>query len=183
MSDFWKLSSGQAPSGTEDAAHLSNFSVIPSGTTAIALLKAVKRDENDNDGVHYGLQWKLADGEFANRVIFQKIKCFSQKPETRDRALEMLMRLYKLCGYQPTHSNEPSEVDFQHLKGKMLGVKINQWAFNGKEGNNIAEIHAAEGFQSVTGDKPIVHSSVPEGLSMSSNSRNVSNDLLGDIAF
>lgn len=180
---FWQLSNGNAPTGNEESAHLSTFSVIPSGTAALAVLKNIKLEVNEIDGEHYSLQWKLNSGEFINRVIFQKIKCFSQKPETRDRAIEMLMRLYKLCGYKPNHSNAPSEVDYQHLKGKIIGVKINQWAFNGKEGNNIAEIHAPEGFESVTGDKPIVHSSVPEGLSMSANSRNVSNDLLGDIAF
>jgi hypothetical protein len=95
----------------------------------------------------------------------------------------MLMRMYKLCAHKPTHSDAPTDNDLAPMKGKILGIKINEWQNNGKEGNYVGEVHALEGFVPAVGEKLVVSSGPTDGLGGYAASRVVSNDLLDNIAF
>lgn len=183
---FWKLSTGQSPSGSEEASFTGSFKIIPDGTTALASIKDFTIDEN-GDSALYKIIYKIIEGEFSNREVTQKIKCFDAKPSIADRALNMLKRIHDLCNLKPSHANAPNNEDLLLFKGKVLGIKINEWSMikadgSLSEGNYVSEIHAPAGYECATGvkldtPKPMIQSA------LSNNNRVVDNSLADDIPF
>lgn len=146
MSNFWELSDKSLPTGTLEASRVGSFKLIPDGTTAIALIKDFIFDEQVPV---YRLTWQITDGEFKNRLVFQKIKCFDQKESIRDRELNMLKRIYDLTNHKPTHKDAPTTLDLMPMKGKVLGIKIGEWSMIKEdgtlaEGNNVQEVHRVD---------------------------------------
>lgn len=178
---FYTLSNGQKASGVAEAAFLTEFSLIPSGTTAPAMIKKFVLDDSINPPV-FSLQWQILEGDFAKRVVFQKIKCFDEKPESADRAKEMLCLIFRLLNFTPTHDNIPNDSDLAPLQGKMLGIKIKVWGFQGKTGNNVSEVYPLDdNFQTVTGKTPLPKTAVDSAFSRQSVP--FKDDLLDDLTF
>lgn len=74
---FWKLSSGQQPSGTAEASHTGSFGTIPEGTQAPAQIKEMMLMEPTNSYHYrfYEVIFKLSSGDFKGREVRMKIKC------------------------------------------------------------------------------------------------------------
>lgn len=169
---FWTLSDGNTAKGDAESAHLTNFSVIPDGTQAPAMIKDFAHEKTEL-GEFYKVTYKICDGEFKNRVVFQKIKCFDPKKETSDRAISMLKRIYDLTSHKPTHSGAPTTEDLAPMKGMIIGIRIGEWSLirdDGTlaQGNHITEVHKADSeFETITGVKMESHA-VPSALSRNS---------------
>jgi hypothetical protein len=190
---FWNSPTNQPITGSEKDAFIPDFTLIPEGTMAIGVIKSCTVE--NKEATQYSeankfiqVVYKLADGEFKNREVTQKIKVFDGKPEAIHRSLNMLKLLMMLCNYQPTHSNEPTNQDLANLHGKVIGLKIGEWSMpraDGSigEGNFIREIHTPAGFKCETGVKAeVTHSRSSVDSAFSRNST-VKDDLDTDLPF
>lgn len=175
---FWNAQSGGVIDGSEKNSHVARFPLIPDNTKATVSIKNVEHKTINGDSF-YQATYKIVDGDFAGFEVRGKINCFDPDPKKRDRAVNMLMRLFNICEVKPTHSNTPTDDDFLPLKGKLLGIKIQEWEKDGKEGNWVSELHPTTGFVSETGK------SMPKDLSsaFSRNEKNKQDGLEDDIPF
>lgn len=143
---FYASRSGKVIDGSAENTFAGIMSLIPDGTTAPAFIKKFEKKTIEGVSPFYEVTWKIADGDFKNREVRQKIKVFDMDNEKADRALNMLVRLFKLCEFKPTHSGEPNDLDLLPLQGKMCGIKIQVWSMkksdgNQSEGNWVSEVH------------------------------------------
>jgi len=146
---FWNVD-GKEITGNAKDAFTPSFAVIPDGTKAVAMIDDVAI--KDYNGQYIEISWKLTTGEYSQRLLFQKIKVFDDDSKKRTRALNMLMLLYKLAGLQPPQS-QPTEHDLKEFIGKHAGIMIQEWEYDGKNGNWISEVHPVDGFETKTGIK------------------------------
>ncbi len=149
---FWKSQSGTKIDGSAENAHVGTFKVIPDNTTAAVTIKDIALKNYEGDEFYQAI-YKIVDGDFKGSEVRHNIKCFVADKKKRDREVNMLMRLYKICEKEiPNH--QPEGNDLLQLKGCLLGVKIQEWFMDGKEGNWISEIHAlGDNFVSESGKK------------------------------
>lgn len=182
--NFWTSGTGAVISGSPEAAFVKEMGVIPNNTTAIAKIISFTNVSKENkytqsNDNYLSIVWKIQGGDFVNREVIQKIKCFDGKPEQIDRALNMLMLVTKLCGVGPC-SELPTDEYLKLMNGKILGIKIREWSMpkaDGSgimEGNHVAEVHPAAGFQAETGVKLESHAvsvAVDSALSRNSQSK------------
>lgn len=181
--DFWTSRTGTPITGKPDDAFVKNFSIIPEGTQALAMIKSFeiveKTDEYKGPQKFIQIIYKLSSGEFIGREVTQKIRPFDGEPKGIDRNLNMLRLIMELCGFKPNHQGEPTNQELMSMNNKIVGIKIGEWAFpknDGSgmmEGNHVREVWAATGFESETGIKVQHIHSIPvdSALSRNSNSR------------
>ena len=160
---FWELPSGKKITGSAEDAFLPSFSTIPDGTMAIATIKSFEvvnkeATQYQDEQKFIEIKFKLVDGDFKNREVSQKIKVFQGKPEQVERNLNMLKLVMDLCGYKPTHNNEPTTEELSTMCGKVLGIKIREWSMpkhdgGFMEGNHVSEVWSSVGFVCETGVK------------------------------
>ena len=151
---FWDSGLGEKLTGNEDDSFVSTFGIIPNDTTAIALINKIDLKSFPDGSRFYQVYWKIVSDEFKNRTVFQKLHCFDEDIQKKHRALNMLMRLFKLSNHKPAHNAEPGPEDFSPLLGTSCGIKIQEWHLNGKEGNWVSEVHKVdEKFKVETGQK------------------------------
>ncbi len=161
---FWTSGSGAEITGSPEAAFVPDFSVIPDGTKAFAKIKNFELTEQPATPYleaqkFYQLTWTLTQGEFKNRQVTQKIKCFAGTPSSIDRNLNMLKRIMDLCNFKPMHNEAPRTVDLQSMVGTVLGIKIREWSQPKKdgsgvmEGNFVSEVHPVANFEEEVGHK------------------------------
>jgi hypothetical protein len=188
MSNFWSLSNGEKPNGSAESSHVSDFSVIPDGTTAHAAIKDFVLVETSHAGTPlYEVTYRITEGDYKNREVRQKIKCFDPKPNIADRALNMLKRMYDLCSHKQSHTDAPNTQDLKPMVGKVLGIKISEFIGVKQDGtpsngNYISEVHAADkDFQVANGTKLEVYiSPVDSALSRNAGADYIPKD---DIPF
>ena len=121
----------------------------------IKAMKVVHKEASEYAEAQTYIQvtYKLLDGDFKGREVTQKIKCFEGKPEQIERNKNMLMLVMKLCDFQPSHSNEPTDEDLGRMCDKVIGIVIGEWSLPKQdgsgtmEGNFVRECLKAEGFQ------------------------------------
>jgi|ERR1017187_104542 hypothetical protein len=179
MSNFWKSGTGNEIKGTAELAFMADFSIIPEGTTAIASIKSFEVIETTNEytGPQKFMQimYKITSGDYKGREVKQKIKCFDGKPEAIDRNLNMLKLVMDLCGYKPTHHNEPTNQELMAMNDKVVGIKIREWSVPKQdgsgmmEGNFVAEVHSPVNFVTETGTKIKHVESMPTDSALSRN--------------
>ena len=137
---FWESKTGAPLTGSAEDAFTSSFTIIPDGTTASAMIKAFEIKQFGEEAF-YQITWKIVSDQFKNQEVRQKLNTFDVKPEKAQRALNMMMLIYKLFDHKPTHNNAPTNDDLKPLTGKVAVIKIQEWALNGKEGNFVSEVH------------------------------------------
>lgn len=161
---FWQSGSGTPITGEASKAFAGDFRTIPEGTMAHASIHAfelVNKEQTDYAPAmkFYQITWKLTSGEFKNRQVTQKIKCFDGSPEAIDRNLNMLKLVMDLCKFKPAHAEAPTQQDLMPMMGAILGVKIREWSMPKKdgsgmmEGNFVAEVFSPVGFEDEAGVK------------------------------
>lgn len=161
QTSFWVSGSGRKITGAAEEAFLGDFTLIPDGTVADAMIKKFVIVEKNNDYTqttdkYFEITWKLVSGDFRNREVLQKIKAFAGKPEAIDRALNMLMLVMKLCDYKPSHNNAPVDAELAEMNGKTLTIKIREWHMaksdgSMMDGNHVTEVHVCGDVPTETG--------------------------------
>jgi hypothetical protein len=193
MTSFWLSGTGMQITGKPEDAFISDFSIIPDGTVATAMLKKIVTVTKDNQYTattekYYEATWKILDGEFKNREVTQKIKCFNGKPEQIDRNLNMLKLLMILCEFKPTHSNAPDDLDMMPMIGKQVVIKIREWSMPKNdggiiEGNFVSELHKIGDIEPMVGVKKEVISKPTRGVESALTRNPKMIDLNDDLPF
>ena len=152
---FWVTSTGQQVSGNERDSFTNNFTQIPNNTYAKGVI--VKTGLNTKFTPNfYEVTYKIIDGDYKECLAVQKLKCFEEPGTKRDRALNMLARLFLLGGLQLPLDKAPNEFDLMPLIGKVMGIRIQEWQTDKGEGNWISEVHLPDtNFVTKTGTKLI----------------------------
>ena len=188
MTSWWDLSNGQKATGNESDAFISQMGIIPDGTQTTA--KIQKFTIEPGQGKPFiNIQWKLVEGDFHNRVVFQKLHCWDDKPQKADRSKNMLLLIMKLCNHQPVTGSEPTDKDFAPMLGKTCGIKIAEWSMikpDGTlgQGNFVSEVHDAKGYEVLSGKKlEVVGYPSPVDSAFSRNPRTTDTSLEADVPF
>lgn len=140
---FYQTSTGGKLTGSEEASHVNSNTIIPDGTKTFAMISKAE-EINGEYGHYYQVIWKLMDGEYKGCEVRQKMDCYSKNEKRADRAKNMLVRLFNLTQCRPVHSNPPKTEDLMIMNGKILGIKINEWQIEDKNGNFVSEVHLAD---------------------------------------
>lgn len=137
---FW----GTAADGVTGSIEVgSSMEPIPAGTDVCAACEEAKWDTYD--GVRFiSLKWRVIQGEYEKRVIFQKIHVFDKDTAKADRAKRMLAAIDMNCGGNLIKiQSEPSDMDLMRsLVGRPMMLKLQVWAID-KDANGLP-VPAAE---------------------------------------
>lgn len=176
---FWLSGLGVMPTGLPQDSFVSDFSIIPEGTQASSVIKQFCLIEKHNQYTgntdkFYQVTFKLSDGDYKNREVTLKIKCFSGKPEQIQRNLSLLKLLLGLCEFQPTHADAPTDQDLMITIGKSVCVKIGEYSLNRDdgtvmEGNFVREVHKLNSIKTETGVKKVAQQPTGSGLESALN--------------
>jgi|SRR6056297_928376 len=151
---FFTLSNGEKPTGDAESAHAAGTLLIPHNTQAIAKIDSFKLIESQTSDFpsFYAVKFELMNTKYKGFYVTLKLKPYDQKKSIQDRAKQMFVRLYHLCQLQPAHSGAPQDNDLLMFKDKILGIKILQWFYQGKEGNFVSEIHSSQNYECKEGE-------------------------------
>lgn len=188
---FWKTKNGKPVDGSEKNSFASGSgAVIPNGTTAPAIINGFEL-KTFNGNSYYQVDWKIIDGDFVNRHVWQNIYPFEEDADRQARALNMMMRLFKLAEVKLTHDMAPTNEDLYPMLNKQMGIKIGVW--KSKEGdrppkNVINEVHKFDAeFVTATGAADIEFtkrpSSTVDGFAPPPQVSSVDAFIDGDIPF
>ena len=157
MSNFWDMNDGSTvTSGAEYEIEGGNLEPIPANTGCIAAIEEAKWDSYEQDE-YISLKWRIAQPqEYANRVIFHKVKVFGTSRDkdpqaTADKAKRMLAAIDTNAGGKLMQlQRQPTDEDLMtSLMGKMMAIKVMVWEMdiNGtqKSGNWISAVSPAKG--------------------------------------
>lgn len=111
---------------------------IPAGSKLIAIVEEAKFDTAKVFGTEIehdilSLKWKVIDGPYKNRVIFQKVHCLpGSNPEKTDNGMQMLLAVDHNAGGKITakasSGQEPTEMDFAtQLTNKPMIIRVDVW--------------------------------------------------------
>lgn len=146
---FYKSHNGKPIDGSDkNTFSEGDFTAIPDDTFARASIRKFELQEVQNKRTgsmerRYQIEWVLVDGDFKNRRIWQNIKAFDSDADQHAKALNMMVRLFGICDFKPTHDMAPSTADLLPMIGKLAGVRIRAKDFegNGELRNWVSEVH------------------------------------------
>ena len=142
---FWQKQDGsQVENTTSFEMGGGEITPIPNNTALIAAIEEAKWADWEGES-YINLKWRvMRPSEFANRVIFQKLKVFSDKQG--DKAKQMLAAIDANCGGKLAKLRDtPQDEDLMmSLVGKPVAIKVQVWDINGKTGNWISAVSPAK---------------------------------------
>lgn len=138
---FWQTQDGSAVELTTTfESGGGDIKPIPDNTALVGAIEEAKWSEYDGES-YINLKWRvMRPAEFANRVIFQKVKVFNAKQG--DNAKRMLAAIDANAGGKLAKLNDaPDDMDLMTaLVGKAMAIKVKIWDMNGKTGNWISAV-------------------------------------------
>ena len=149
MTGFWHSELGPVTGNLDDIyGKKKNFEDIPDGTAAIAKIISFKNADDYLGKPILKIQWKITSEDFRNRVIFQNLKVFDAKPETRRRALNIFMLLYRMFDMNPASDEAPTDRELMAFENKHAGIKIGLFVNEEKatSSNFVSEVHPEQDF-------------------------------------
>ncbi len=153
---FWQLQDGtEAQTSTSFESGGGDIQPIPNNTQLIAAIEEAKWADYQGDS-YINLKWRvMRPAEYANRVLFHKVKVFGMatdkdKAAVADKAKMMLRAIDANCGGKLSRLNEaPNDMDLMTaLVGKPMAIKVQVWDMDGKKGNWISAVAPAKAPQS-----------------------------------
>ena len=158
---FWQTSTGEAVQqvGSFEAGG-GALAPIPEGTAVLA--SAEEATWKECQGARYiNLKWRIAKpAEYANRVIFQKVRVNDEDVSKADRAKQMLAAIATNAGgalfqaMQKNKEQEPSDASLSTLCNRPMVLKLGVWDMNGKTGNHVNAVSPAKGAAPAPAPKP-----------------------------
>lgn len=142
---FWQTQDGSAVELTTTfESGGGDIKPIPDNTALVGAIEEAKWSEYDGES-YINLKWRvMRPAEFANRVIFQKVKVFNAKQG--DNAKRMLAAIDANAGGKLAKLKDaPEDMDLMTaLVGKAMAIKVKIWDMNGKTGNWISAVAPAK---------------------------------------
>lgn len=118
--------------------------LIPKNTRVVATVEEAKNDSY-NDEKYINLKWRVnLPKEFANRVIFQKLKVYTA--EKQQKAREMLAAIATNAGgrlfqaMQAGNEEMPSDASLQSLCNSPMVLLLDVWELEEKSGNWVRSV-------------------------------------------
>lgn len=123
-----------------------DFAPIPKDISVLAV--AEEATNSDYQGDRYiNVKWRISKpDEYANRVLFHKLKVYDPDPAKAERAKRMLAAIATNAGgklfqaMQKANESEPSDMSLMHIANKPMVLKLDVWEFNGKTGNWVQAV-------------------------------------------
>lgn len=106
-----KLPSVFQPSLAQDA------NIVPAANYLTCITKATMKDTANKDGKYLGLQFKIQEGKFRNRMLFQNFNLVNKNPEAVRIAESELKALCNALGIDALEETE-------QLQGKNVVVVV-----------------------------------------------------------
>ena len=171
---FWNLNDGtKAESTTEFESGGGDLEPIPNATGCIAAIEEAKWDEYKDDE-YISLKWRvMKPAEFANRVIYQKVKVMGtsqckDRLATADKAKRMLAAIDTNAGGKLMQvQGKPEDTDLMMaLVGKQMAIKAMVWKIKQddgeiKQGNWIGAVAPYKG-KAIVAPKAATPAPAPE---------------------
>lgn len=140
---FWNLSDGKAVESKYEFELGGGFEVIPDGSRVLAAVEECKDDQWEGERF-FNLKWRILEGEYKNRIIFQKLKVFSSKEKQRDNAITMLAAIDANAGGKLMASGkEPTDFAIASaLANRPMILLLRVWESEDKQktGNYVAGV-------------------------------------------
>lgn len=125
---FWTLSNNEEAKGGDFESAGGNFEPIPDGTKVIASVEEVALNNYEGED-YFNVKWRVLEGEFINRIIFQKLKVFSNDSKVRDKAITVLASIDSNAGGKlMAAGKEPTEMSMASaLLNKPMILLLRVW--------------------------------------------------------
>ena len=144
---FWNLSDGKAVESKSEFELGGGFEVIPDGSRVLAAVEECKDDQWEGERF-FNLKWRILEGEYKNRIIFQKLKVFSSKEKQRDNAITMLAAIDANAGGKLMASGkEPTDLAIASaLANRPMILLLRVWESEDKQktGNYVAGVFSRQ---------------------------------------
>jgi hypothetical protein len=95
------------------------FSVIPAGTYVAQIEESEIKPTKSGTGQMLNLRWKILDGEYKNRVIFQRVNIVNQNPEAEKIGQRQLSGICHAVGVMQLQDTAQL-----HMKPCKIKVKV-----------------------------------------------------------
>lgn len=148
--NFWNNDVIKQDNNGDFSISNNEFKPIPNNTEAIATITDVTwREFNGEEYIE--IKWQIVSpSQYANRLIFQKLKVLDPDSDKSSRAQKMLLAInYNANGNLHELRERPDDMDLKKaLQYKLMNIKILVWEFNGKEGNWIGAVKPKQALKS-----------------------------------
>lgn len=161
---FWNLSDGKAVESKSEFELGGGFEVIPDGSRVLAAVEECKDDQWEGERF-FNLKWRILEGEYKNRIIFQKLKVFSSKEKQRDNAITMLAAIDANAGGKLMASGkEPTDFAIASaLANRPMILLLRVWESEDKQktGNYVAGVFSRQQTKAASAPKQYTPSNEP----------------------
>ena len=161
---FWNLSDGKAVESKSEFELGGGFEVIPDGSRVLAAVEECKDDQWEGERF-FNLKWRILEGEYKNRIIFQKLKVFSSKEKQRDNAITMLAAIDANAGGKLMASGkEPTDFAIASaLANRPMILLLRVWESEDKQktGNYVAGVFSRKQTKAAPAPKQSAPSNEP----------------------
>lgn len=158
---FWATSDGssaQSSDGKFEAGSV-DLAPIPEDTSVLATAEEAKNSEYQGDE-YLNIKWRVAKpAEYANRVIFQKVRVYDKDPSKADKAKRMLAAIAANAGgglfstMEQRGEERPSDMSLAQICNRPMVLKLGIWELEdkSKSGNWVKAVAPAKGSAAATG--------------------------------
>lgn len=98
-------------------AQTDNFTPIPAGNYIAEINRSEVKQTKDGRGSYLSLTFKILDGDFANRLVFQNITIVNANQTAQAIGREQMAQIAGACGIMQLN-------DSQELHGKPMWIKV-----------------------------------------------------------
>lgn len=157
MSSFWSSASGEnlAQQVQQDGGKFEmgggDLAPIPENTNVLAIAEEAKNSDYQGE-TYINVKWRVSKpAEYANRVIFQKIRIFD--PVKGDNAKKMLAAIASNAGgglfkaMEQRKENAPSDMSLAQICNRPMVLKLGVWELDdkSKSGNWVKAVAPHKG--------------------------------------
>jgi hypothetical protein len=137
MTSFWATSNGEKATGEVTE---SNFDPLPKAWYK-SMFESASIDEYEGEKKVKFKARVVGEGFGKNRVLFLNLKCWDEDEKKRDRAIQLLVKIFNILGVKLPKA-EPDDADLSELVDKPLDLLLDVWDWEGKSGNWLVNAEA-----------------------------------------
>ena len=163
---FWNTSDGQSAQNNDGKFEMGGGDLppIPDGTSVLAIAEEAKNNEYQGDE-YINIKWRVSKPqEYANRVIFQKVRAYDPDTRKADRAKRMLAAIASNAGgglfnsMQQRGEDRPSDISLAQLCNRPMVLKLGVWELDdkSKSGNWVQAVAPAKAGTAAPTAPPVV---------------------------
>jgi hypothetical protein len=141
MSIWDKQYANEVAKSVETTIDLDVSEPLPAGSY-IAIVTDVTSKSWEGEPEVITLQWRVVDGEYKNRIVFQRLRIYDTDQQKAIKAFRMLCAIDANCGGR--FKAERMDATPENLKmafvRRMMRITLKIWELNDKRGNFVVGI-------------------------------------------